>query len=88
MDRDTTIRLADLWSKPVEIEGEQVVAMAESVSETGGTDTGPIEEGMDGVDGMVQRAAQHLRDADVSSWRRLCCPADTCSCPRKGTWDE
>ena len=61
VDRDTKIWLANLGSQPVEIEGEQVVAMAERVSETGGMDTGTTEGGRDG---MVRRAAQHLTDVE------------------------
>ena len=36
--------------------------MAEDVSEAEGTDTGETESGMNGVDGMVQRAALYLTE--------------------------
>ena len=58
VDRDTKIWLVNLGSLPVEIEGEQVVTMAESVSETAGTDTGTTEAGTDEVNGKG-RSAPH-----------------------------
>ena len=54
MNQDTKIWLANPRSQPVEIEGEQVVAMAESVSEMEGKDPG--------AGGC--RAAQHLMDEE------------------------
>ena len=78
VDRDTKICLVNLGSQPVEIEGEQVVTMAERVSETAWDGTTP---------GWYNAHLSISRMWSVSSWRWLCCPAGTCSRLKKGTWD-
>ena len=64
VNQDTTIWLANSGSRPVEIAQDQVVAMAERVSESEGMEQRDDSTDTDEVNWLVQLAAQHLTESE------------------------
>ena len=52
------------YNKPIRIEENEVVAMAECITEGPGTSPGNDRNGRDEVSGSVERAAPHLTDEE------------------------
>ena len=64
MNQDTTIWLANSGPQPVEVAPDQVVALAEWVSESEGMEQRDDGADTDKVNRLVRRAAQHLTDSE------------------------
>ena len=62
LERDSKIWVANLASHPVEIEENQVVAMAECMTEGPGTCLEDEGSGTDEVEGLVRCEATHLNE--------------------------
>ena len=74
MDQDSRIWLANMGPQPIKIEENEVVAMAECVTEGPGTSPGDDRNCGDEVSRLVERAAPHLTDEECEQL-----PAGTCS---------
>ena len=69
VDQDSRIWLANTGPQPIRIEENEVVAMAECVTQGRGTSPGDDRNGGDEVSGLVERAAPHLTEEECQQLR-------------------
>ena len=85
VNQDTTFWLANSGPRPVEVAPDQVVALAERVSESEGMENGDDAADTDKVMGLVRRAAR-LTEGERQKLAAALSPGGICWRPARETW--